>query len=94
MLKINSGNSAGLGFTFFNAKKAELAGLELEGILSLGRISESLDKFTLGVNTTFMYSNVERSEQQLELERPDFLGLDQLKKRGLQGAAPYVINAD
>lgn len=91
---INSGNSAGLGFTFFNAKKAELAGLELEGILSLGRISESLDKFTLGVNTTFMYSNVERSEQQLELERPDFLGLDQLKKRGLQGAAPYVINAD
>jgi outer membrane receptor protein involved in Fe transport len=90
----NSGSAGGLIFTFFNAKKAELAGIELEGILSLGRISESLDKFTLGVNTTFMYSNVERSEQQLALEKPDFLGLDQLKKRGLQGAAPYVINAD
>lgn len=90
----NSGNAAGIAFTFFNAKRAELAGVELEGILSLGRISESLDKFALGINTTFMYSNVERSEEQLELEKPDFINLDQLKKRGLQGAAPYVINAD
>ncbi len=90
----NSGSAGGLIFTFFNAKKAELAGIELEGILSLGRISESLNKFTLGVNTTFMYSKVDRSDQQLALEKPEFLPLDQLKKRGLQGAAPYVINAD
>lgn len=90
----NSGSAGGLIFTFFNAEKAELAGIELEGILSLGRISESLNKFTLGVNTTFMYSNVERSEEQLALERPDFLPIDQLEKRGLQGAAPYVVNAD
>ena len=90
----SSASAGGIIFTFLNAKKADLAGVELEGILSLGRLSESLDKFTLGVNTTFMYSNVERSDAQLELEKPKGLTTDQLQKRGLQGAAPYVINAD
>lgn len=90
----SSASAGGIIFTFLNAKKAELAGVELEGIISLGRISDSLDKFALGVNTTFMYSNVERSDAQLELEKPEFISVDQLKKRGLQGAAPYVINAD
>lgn len=90
----SSASAGGIIFTFLNAKKADLAGVELEGILSLGRISESLEKFTLGVNTTFMYSNVERSEAQLELEKPEGFTNDQLRKRGLQGASPYVINAD
>lgn len=90
----SSASAGGIIFTFLNAKKAELAGIELEGIVSLGRVSESLDKFTLGVNTTFLYSDVERSDAQLELEKPDFITVDQLKKRGLQGASPYVINAD
>ncbi|GAB0156720.1 TonB-dependent receptor [Chryseobacterium sp. Alg-005] len=90
----NSGNASGLVITFYNAKKADIAGIELEGILNLGRFSEALNRFTLGANATFMYSNVERSEQQLELERPDGFTNDQLKKRGLQGAAPYTINAD
>jgi hypothetical protein len=44
--------------------------VELEGILNLGRISEALNKFTLGANATFMYSNVERSEDQLKMEEP------------------------
>lgn len=90
----NSGNASGIVITFYNAIKADIAGIELEGILNLGRFSEALDRFTLGANATFMYSNVERSEQQLELERPDGFTNDQLKKRGLQGAAPYTINAD
>ena len=90
----SSASAGGIIFTFLNAKKADLAGIELEGIVSLGRISESLDKFTLGVNTTFMYSDVERSDAQLELEKPEGFTIDQLQKRGLQGASPYVINAD
>ncbi|UOU96833.1 TonB-dependent receptor [Chryseobacterium daecheongense] len=90
----NSGNASGLVITFYNAKRADIAGIELEGILNLGRFSDALNKFTLGANATFMYSNVERSEQQLELERPDGFTNEQLKKRGLQGAAPYTINAD
>lgn len=92
---VSSGDANGVTVTFYNAKKADLAGVELEGIVSLGRISESLNKFTLGANATFMYTNVERSEEQLKLERPnpDFYKGD-LRKRGLQGASPYTINAD
>lgn len=91
-----SGNASGVVITFYNADQATLAGLELEGILSLGRISESLNKFTLGANATFMYSDVKRSKEQLQTERPNLPGFtdDQLHKRGLQGAAPYTINAD
>lgn len=91
-----SGNASGVVITFYNADRATLAGIELEGIMSLGRISESLDKFTLGANATFMYSDVKRSEEQLKTERPNIAGFtdDQLHKRGLQGAAPYTINAD
>ncbi|MGC5746010.1 TonB-dependent receptor plug domain-containing protein [Chryseobacterium sp. NFX27] len=92
---VSSGDANGVTVTFYNAKKADLAGIELEGIMSLGRISESLDKFTLGANATFMYTDVERSEDQLKLERPNpsfYSG--ELRKRGLQGASPYTINAD
>ncbi|MBL1220008.1 TonB-dependent receptor [Chryseobacterium sp. L7] len=91
-----SGNASGVVITFYNADRATLAGVELEGILSLGRISESLNKFTLGANATFMYTDVKRSEEQLKTERPNLPGFtdDQLHKRGLQGAAPYTINAD
>lgn len=92
---VSSGDANGVTVTYYNAKKADLAGIELEGIINLGRISEGLDKFTLGANATFMYTDVERSEEQLQLERPNpeyYKG--DLHKRGLQGASPYTINAD
>lgn len=92
---VSSGDANGVTVTYYNAKKADLAGVELEGIISLGRLSESLDKFTLGANATFMYTDVERSDEQLQLEKPNpeyYKG--DLHKRGLQGASPYTINAD
>jgi len=92
---ITTGNASGMDITFLNAKQATLAGVELEGILSLSRISESLSRFTLGANATIMYSDVKRSDEQLKLEKPDennYKG--ELNKRGLQGASPYTINAD
>lgn len=93
---VASGDATGSTITFYNAKKAEIFGVELEGILNLGRISETLDKFTLGANATFMYSNVERSQDQLDMEQPKWFPTtgEKLHKRGLQGAAPYTINAD
>lgn len=93
---VASGNATGSTITFFNAKKADLFGIELEGILSLGRISEALRNFTLGANATIMHSDVERSQDQLNMERPDWFDQtgETLRKRGLQGAAPYTINAD
>ncbi|WP_080780125.1 TonB-dependent receptor plug domain-containing protein [Chryseobacterium phocaeense] len=91
-----SANATGSTITFFNAKKADIIGIELEGILGLGRISESLRNFTLGANATFLYSDVERSQDQLDMEEPTWFKTsgEKLRKRGLQGAAPYTINAD
>lgn len=87
---IASGNSNGQTITFFNAKSADLAGVELEGILALSRIAEALNNWTLGANATVMYSNVERNEVDQALET-DF---EANRKRKLQGAAPWVLNAD
>jgi len=93
---VASGDATGSTITFFNAKKADLFGIELEGILNLSRISESLHNFTLGANATIMHSDVERSEDQLKMEEPKWFQTtgEKLRKRGLQGAAPYTINAD
>lgn len=92
---ITTGNASGMDITFLNAKKATLAGIELEGVFSLGRISQALEKFTLGANATLMYSDVDRSVEQLNLEKPNVNNYQgELRKRGLQGAAPYTINAD
>ncbi|MHA3047554.1 TonB-dependent receptor plug domain-containing protein [Riemerella anatipestifer] len=85
-----SANSNGQTITFFNASEANLAGIELEGIINLRRISENLSPFSLGVNTTLMYSDVKRSSLQKEQESDRQKGL----KRGLQGAAPWTVNAD
>lgn len=88
-----SGNSNGVAITFFNAENAILGGAELEGIMSLSRISELLTPWSLGANATLMYSKVNRSAEQLEQEKPlNFPG--ELKNRKLQGAAPWMINAD
>lgn len=87
---IASGNSNGQTITFFNAKKANLAGAEIEGIISLKRFSESLERFTFGFNTTLLYSDVERSDAQKQQESEN----QRNKKRGLQGAAPWTVNGD
>ena len=84
-----SGNSNGQTITFYNAKTANLLGIEIEGILELKRISEALNNFTFGANATFMYTDVERSEAQ-----KNETDAEANRKRTLQGAAPYTINAD
>ena len=91
---VTSGDANGVTVTFYNARRAILAGVELEAILGLNRISETLSNFYLGANATVMYSDVERSDEQLRLELPEGMTVDQLHKRGLQGASPYTINAD
>lgn len=86
---IASGNSNGQTITFFNAKTATLAGVELEGIFALSRINESLSRWTLGANTTIMYSDVERSADQAQET-----DMEAHRKRALQGASPWTVNAD
>jgi len=87
---VASGNSNGQTITFFNAKSAQIAGIELEAILGLNRISENLERWSVGFNSTFMYSDVKRSEEQQKQESAE----QKAMKRQLQGAAPWVVNAD
>ena len=84
---ISSSNSNGTTTTFFNAKQAKLAGVELEGSFNLGRISENLNRLNMGANFTYIYSEVEKSDAQKS--ETNFS-----KKRGLQGAAPWMLNVD
>lgn len=84
---ISSSNSNGTTTTFFNAKQAKLAGVELESSFNLSRISESLSNLNFGANFTYLYSEVKRSDAQK-------LETNFNKKRGLQGAAPWMVNAD
>jgi outer membrane receptor protein involved in Fe transport len=84
---ISSSNSNGTTTTFFNAKQAKLAGVELEGSFNLGRISENLNRLNMGANFTYIYSDVEKSDAQKS--ETNFS-----KKRGLQGAAPWMLNVD
>ncbi|WP_080952977.1 TonB-dependent receptor plug domain-containing protein [Elizabethkingia anophelis] len=86
---ISSGNSTGTTITYFNSKRAKIIGLEVEGLIGLNRIIEGLDRWSLGANATFMYTDVERSEEQKN--ETDFLAN---RKRKLQGAAPWTVNAD
>ena len=66
-----------------------MAGVELEGIFSLSRINESLSRWTLGANTTVMFSDVERSADQSQET-----DVEASRKRALQGASPWTVNAD
>ncbi|AQX87391.1 TonB-dependent receptor plug domain-containing protein [Elizabethkingia bruuniana] len=86
---ITSGNSNGQTITFYNAKKATLAGIEIEGLMNLSRINENLNKWSLGANATFMYSKVTRGADQTE--ETDAIAN---RNRTLQGAAPWTVNAD
>ena len=86
---ISSGNSNGTTTTFFNAKSATLLGAELEGVFNLNTFSENLNRWSLGTNATFIYSDVKRSDAQSE--ETDFKAN---RKRALQGAAPWMLNAD
>lgn len=87
---VASGNSNGQTITFFNAKEAIVAGIELETILKLNRISDVLDNWTFATNATFMYSDVKRSTEQQHQESE----IQRTYKRQLQGASPWVLNAD
>ncbi|MDX6180578.1 TonB-dependent receptor [Flavobacterium sp. Fl-77] len=81
-------NSGGQITTFKNSEEAVLYGAEIEMILSLNRISESLSNFTFGFNTSLMSTDVkiDLTKQGNELENS--------KNRKLQGASNWMINTD
>ncbi|PVX52283.1 outer membrane receptor protein involved in Fe transport [Balneicella halophila] len=79
--------AGGRAFTFKNAESATVYGVELEMIKNLGNLfkSETFRPLTFGMNATLMFS---------EITIPESNGFVTNKERELQGASPYLINAD
>ena len=81
-----SAGSGGQIITYDNSSKALLFGAEIEFLFQLNRISESLSDFSFGFNTSLMYTKVTIDPIKNAAEtNPD---------RQLQGASPWLINAD
>ncbi len=70
--------------SFQNAKSAQNAGGELEGRLSFGRFVPALKPVTLGANLTYVWSQIEISN--------DVKTTNTSRKRPLSGQSPYVAN--
>ncbi|MDR7209759.1 TonB-dependent receptor domain-containing protein [Flavobacterium piscis] len=85
---IPTASSGGQITTFKNSEQAVIYGAEIEMILSLNRISESLSDFTFGFNTSLMNTDVT-----IDLTKPGN-ELENSKSRKLQGASNWMINSD
>lgn len=83
--------SGGLQIGYDNSKKALLYGAELELLLQLSKIHESLNAFSLGFNTSLMYTKVTIDKLKNTAET---VANGDDNTRGLQGASPWLINAD
>lgn len=80
--------AGGRSFSFSNAESATVYGLELEMIKNLGNLfkSEVWRPLTFGMNGTLMYSQVK-----IDKGKDGFITNTE---RELQGASPFLINAD
>lgn len=83
--------SGGLAITYDNSKKAVLYGAELEFLLQLSRFSESLSNFSVGFNTSLMYTQTTIDKVKNSAETA---AIGNENTRRLQGASPWLINAD
>lgn len=78
--------------TWENVDNAEVLGIELEARRNLSFITESLRRFSLSTNLTFVHSEVTIPEEEMEVIRINDPEAD--NKRPLNGQSPYVFNAD
>lgn len=90
-LFLQSAGSGGLTITYDNSKKAVLYGAELEFLLQLSRLSESLSNFSVGFNTSLMYTQTTIDKVKNSSETA---AIGSGNTRRLQGASPWLINAD
>jgi outer membrane receptor protein involved in Fe transport len=90
-LFIQSAGSGGLAITYDNSKKAILYGAELELLVQMSRIHESLSKFSVGFNTSLM---ITEATIDINKNKAELATLGDKSTRKLQGASPWLINAD
>ncbi|MFH6993145.1 TonB-dependent receptor domain-containing protein [Flavobacterium sp. FlaQc-48] len=91
----NSAGSGGQIITYGNSNKALLYGAEFEFLFQLERISKSLSNFSLGANAALMDTKV-TIEKTFEngVNNPETIAVDDNPSRKLQGASPWILNAD
>jgi outer membrane receptor protein involved in Fe transport len=86
-----SAGSGGQIISYDNSKKAMLYGAEFEFLLELDRVSNLLKDFSLGFNTSLMYSKVTINT----INSPETIAINNNNpSRKLQGASPWIVNAD
>ncbi|POS01217.1 outer membrane receptor protein involved in Fe transport [Flavobacterium croceum DSM 17960] len=90
-LFVQSAGSGGLQITYNNSKSAVLYGAELEFLLQMKRISESLSNFSVGFNTSLMLTQATIDKENNAVET---IVRKNKTTRNLQGASPWLINAD
>ncbi|MES2240996.1 MAG: TonB-dependent receptor [Bacteroidota bacterium] len=89
------GEAGGNITTFLNSKKADLYGIEIEGILDLGRLSSSLKQFSVGANVTLMQSKVAVNPYTIDSSTGNQIASAEThQSRDLQGASKWLANAD
>ncbi|MCC9061975.1 TonB-dependent receptor [Flavobacterium piscisymbiosum] len=91
----NSAGSGGQIITYGNSNKALLYGAEFEFLFQLERISKSLSNFSVGANASLMDTKV-TIEKTFEngVNNPETIAVDNNPSRKLQGASPWIMNAD
>jgi TonB-dependent receptor len=91
----NTAGSGGQIITYGNSKEALLYGAELEFLFQFERISESLSNFSLGANASLMDSKVTIEKTFKDgINNPETIAVDANPSRKLQGASPWILNAD
>jgi len=90
-LFMQSAGSGGLVITYDNSKKAVLYGAEIELLLQLSRINEALSNFSFGFNTSLMVTKATIDPLR---NASEIKSLGNKLTRKLQGASPWLINAD
>lgn len=81
-------------FSFVNSDRAVVAGVELELNKNLGGLfgADALRDFSLGLNGSYLYTQVEFDEDKLDEKGVPFYPTN--FTRPLFGASPYLVNAD
>ncbi|WP_428231156.1 TonB-dependent receptor domain-containing protein [Flavobacterium sp.] len=91
----NSAGSGGQIITYGNSNKALLYGAEFEFLFQLERISKSLSNFSLGANAALMDTKVTIQKTfENGVNNPETIAVDDNPSRKLQGASPWIVNAD
>lgn len=81
-------------FSYVNSDRAVVAGIEVELNKNLGSLlgAAALRDFSVGLNGSYLYSQVEFDEDKLDKKGVPFYPTN--FKRPLFGASPYLVNAD